>query len=197
VDDGSRDKTGDKAGEGGRGRGVTVLRHPRNLGKGAALRTGIARALADGARIVLTLDADGQHAPAELPRLLAPLARDEADLVLGARARTAVMPRGRRCTNWLSAALASRIGGQPIADAQTGFRAFSRAVAEAARPAGSGYDFETAFLLQVLAQGFRVRSVPVSTIYQGGRSHFRSWVDTWRVARVFARCGRRILLGAP
>src|SRR2546427_12034152 len=120
VDDGSRDKTGDKAGEGGRGRGVTVLRHPRNLGKGAALRTGIARALADGARIVLTLDADGQHAPAELPRLLAPLARDEADLVLGARARTAVMPRGRRCTNWLSAALASRIGGQPIADAQTG-----------------------------------------------------------------------------
>src|SRR2546422_8882816 len=175
VDDGSRDK----AGEGGRGRGVTVLRHPRNLGKGAALRTGIARALAEGARIVPTLDADGQHAPAELPRLLAPLARDEADLVLGARARTAVMPRGRRCTNWLSAALASRIGGQPIADAQTGFRAFSRAVAEAARPAGAGYDFETAFLLQVLAQGFRVRSVPVSTIYQGGRSHFRSWVDTW------------------
>ena len=197
VDDGSRDRTGDKAREGGGGRGVTVLAHPRNLGKGAALRTGIARALADGARIVLTLDADGQHAPAELSRLLAPLARDEADLVLGARARTAAMPRGRRCTNWLSAALASRIGGQPIADAQTGFRAFSRAVAEAARPAGSGYDFETAFLLQVLAQGFRVRSVPVSTIYQGGRSHFRSWVDTWRVARVFARCGRRILLGAP
>jgi len=189
VDDGSRDKTGEKAGGEGRGKGVTVLAHPRNLGKGAALRTGIARALADGARIVLTLDADGQHAPVELSRLLAPL--------LGARARTAAMPRGRRCTNWLSAALASRIGGQPIADAQTGFRAFSRAVAEAARPAGSGYDFETAFLLQALAQGFRVRSVPVATIYEGGRSHFRPWVDTWRVARVFARYGRRILLGAP
>jgi len=82
VDDGSRDKTGDKAGEGGRGRGVTVLRHPRNLGKGAALRTGIARALADGARIVLTLDADGQHAPAELPRLLAPLIHAVARAVL-------------------------------------------------------------------------------------------------------------------
>jgi glycosyltransferase involved in cell wall biosynthesis len=174
-----------------------VLTHPSNRGKGAALRTGIARALADGAAIVATLDADGQHAPAELPRLLAPLARDEADLVLGARARTAAMPRGRRCTNWLSAALASRIGGQPIADAQTGFRAFSRAVAEAARPAACGYDFETAFLLQALAQGFRVRSVPVATIYEGGPSHFRSWVDTWRVARVFARYGRRILLGAP
>jgi len=174
-----------------------VLTHPSNLGKGAALRTGIARALADGARIVVTLDADGQHAPAELPRLVAPLARDEADLVLGARARTAAMPRGRRCTNWLSAALASRIGGQPIADAQTGFRAFSRAVAQAARPAGSGYDFETAFLLQALARGFRVCSVPVATIYEGGRSHFRSWVDTWRLARVFAGYARRILLGAP
>src|SRR2546425_10515164 len=169
VDDGSRDKTGEEGG----GKGVAVLTPPSNLGKGAALRTGIARALADGARLVVPLDADGQHAPAELPRLLAPLARDEADLVLGARARTAAMPRGRRCTNWLSAALASRIGGQPIADAQTGFRAFSRAVAEAARPAWSGYDFETAFLLQALAQGFRVRSVPVATIYRGGRSHFR------------------------
>jgi len=191
VDDGSRDKT-----EEGRGKGVTVLTHPRNLGKGAALRTGIARALADGAGIVATLDADGQHAPAELPRLLAPLARGEADLVLGARARTAPMPRRRRCSNWLSAALASRIGGQPIADAQTGFRAFSRAVAQAAAPAGSRFDFETAFLLQALARGFRVRSVPVSTIYEGGRSHFRSWADSWRVARVFARYGRRILLGA-
>jgi len=193
VDDGSRDKTGEE----GRGKGVTVLRHPRNLGKGAALRTGIARALADGARMVVTLDADGQHAPAELPRLLAPLARDEADLVLGARARTAAMPWRRRCTNWLSAALASRIGGQPIVDAQTGFRAFSRAVAHAARPAGSRYDFETAFLLQALARGFRVRSVSVATIYDGRRSHFRSWADSWRLARVFACYGRRILLGAP
>src|SRR3989449_8836558 len=64
VDDGSRDKTGDKAGEGGRGRGVTVLAHPRNLGKGAALRTGIARALAEGGRVVGALDAVGPAAPA-------------------------------------------------------------------------------------------------------------------------------------
>src|SRR2546429_4645951 len=113
VDDGSRDTTGGKAGEEGRGKGVTVLAHPRNLGKGAALRTGIARALADGARVVVTLDADGQHAPAELPRLLAPLASDEADLVLGARARTAARPGRRRCTNWASAPLPSRPARRP------------------------------------------------------------------------------------
>src|SRR6266702_4132880 len=74
VDDGSRDGTG----EGGRGNGATVLVHPRNLGKGAALRTGIDRALADGAAIVVTLDADGQHPPEEIPRLVAPIAAGEA-----------------------------------------------------------------------------------------------------------------------
>src|SRR2546430_11866461 len=92
VDDGSRDTTGGKAGEEGRGKGVTVLAHPRNLGKGAALRTGIARALADGARVVVTLDADGQHAPAELPRLPAPPARNAAGPVLGAGARKHPIP---------------------------------------------------------------------------------------------------------
>src|SRR5438552_13474653 len=75
VDDGSRDKTGDKAGEGGRGKGVTVLAHPCNLGKGAALRTGIDRALADGDRVEVKLDADGQHVSAELLWLLASFAR--------------------------------------------------------------------------------------------------------------------------
>src|SRR2546430_11495815 len=119
VDDGSRDRTGDKAREGGGGRGVTVLAHPRNLGKGAALRTGIARALADGARIVLTLDADGQHAPAELSRLPPPLARDQADLALGAPAPTAATPRGRRFTHRLSPTHASRLRGQPIAHVPT------------------------------------------------------------------------------
>src|SRR5438128_10427844 len=99
VDDGS----GDETGRAGRDQGATVLVHPRNLGKGAALRTGIDRALADGAGVVVTLDADGQHPPEEIPRLLAPIARGEADVVLGARARSAAMPLGPRCTNWLSA----------------------------------------------------------------------------------------------
>jgi glycosyltransferase involved in cell wall biosynthesis len=197
VDDGSRDKTGDRAGDnaGKGGRGVTVLTHPRNLGKGAALGTGIERALADGAQIIVTLDADGQHPPNELPRLVAPLAAGDADFVLGARARSAAMPFGRRCTNWLSAALASRIGGQRIPDAQTGFRAFSRGLALAVRPAAPRYDFETVFLLEALRRGFRVRSVPVPTIYDWGRSHFRPWADTWRVARVFTRYGSRMLFG--
>ena len=83
-----------------------VLVHPRNRGKGAALATGIGAALEGGAGVIVTLDADGQHPPEEIPRLVAPVARGDADLVLGARARSGAMPWGRRCANWLSAALA-------------------------------------------------------------------------------------------
>ena len=192
VDDGSTDGTS----AAGRGQGATVLVHPRNRGKGAALATGLAAALEGGADAIITLDADGQHSPEEIPGLAAPVLVGEADLALGARARTGAMPWGRRCTNWLSAALASRIGGVAVPDAQSGFRALSRAVAQAVRPGEQGYDFETAFLLAALAQGFRVGFVPVSTVYEGRPSHFRHWADTWRQARVFTRYGRAIIFGA-
>ncbi|PYO97660.1 MAG: glycosyltransferase family 2 protein [Gemmatimonadetes bacterium] len=192
VDDGSTDGTRDA----GRQMGATLLVHPRNRGKGAALTTGIAAALERGSRVIITLDADGQHAPEEIPRLAAPVLSDEADLALGCRARTGAMPWGRRCTNWLSAALASRIGGVGVPDAQTGFRALSRRVAQAVRPEEQGYDFETAFLLAALVRGLRVRCVPVSTVYEGRPSHFRPWADTWRQARVFMRYGRAIIFGA-
>lgn len=191
VDDGSTDGTGD-----GGGMGVTVLRHATNRGKGAALATGIAAALAGGAEVIVTIDADGQHPPAEIPRLLAPIVAGQADLVLGARERTGAMPLGRRITNWLSARLATRIAGQGVRDAQTGFRAFTRILAERVRPAGDRYDYETAFLLAACDEGFRVRCVTIPTIYAGAESHFRSWTDTWRVARVFARYAKRILVGA-
>ena len=191
VDDGSTDGTGEE----GRGKGASVLTHPRNRGKGVALRTGIARACADGADVIVTLDADGQHPPEEIPRLVAPLAEGRADLVLGARRRDGVMPLSRRFTNWLSATLASRIAGQRLHDAQTGFRAFTRAAVERIKPAGDRYEYEANFLLDALRAGYRVASVEVPTIY-GPRSHFRSWTDTWRMARAFARHAGRIVVGA-
>jgi glycosyltransferase involved in cell wall biosynthesis len=182
VDDGSSDGTGEQ----GRGTGAVVVTHPRNRGKGVALRSGIARACEAGADVIVTLDADGQHPPGLIPRLLQPISDAQADLVLGARARSGAMPLGRRFTNWISAALASRIGGQDVRDAQTGFRAFTRAVAERLKPAGDRYEYEANFLLDALRAGFRVTSVEVPTVY-GARSHFRSWSDTWRMASAFAR----------
>ena len=184
VDDGSRDGTGEE----GRGMGATLVIHPRNRGKGFALRTGIAKACALGAAVIVTIDADGQHPPEEIPRLLQPIAEGRADLVLGARQRNHAMPLSRRFTNWLSASLASRIGGQQVRDAQTGFRAFTREVAERVQPAGDRYEFEANFLLDALRAGYRVDSVDVPTIYGVlARSHFRAWGDSWRMARAFAR----------
>lgn len=186
VDDGSTDDTSAIAA----GAGALVLRHERNAGKGAALATGIARALAEGAEAVLTLDADGQHPPGALPLVVAPLADGAVDLVLGARARGGPMPVPRRITNWLSATIASRIAGVPIPDAQTGLRAFTRRLATAVAPEiehYAGYDYEAAFLLAALRAGYGVRSVPIPTIYDGQPSHFRNVTDGWRVARVFVR----------
>lgn len=172
-----------------------VLIHERNLGKGAALRHGVAEAISLGASIIVTLDADGQHRPEEIPRLVRLIAEGRADLVLGARARDGTMPAARRLTNWLSARLATRIGGQRVPDAQTGFRAFTRDVAVRVRPRGDRYEYEANFLLDALRAGFRVASVEVPTIY-GARSHFRPWSDTWRMVRAFARHAGRILVGA-
>ncbi len=192
VDDGSRDATGVEAARAG----ATVCTHPGNRGKGAALATGIAVALGNGAAIIVTLDGDGQHPPEEISRLVAPVVCGEADLVLGARARTGAMPLGRRWTNWLSAVLASRLARDAVPDAQTGFRAMSRRAAKTIVPRERRYDYEAAFLLEALARGFRLRSVPVPTIYEGKPSHFRHWSDTWRLARVFTRYGRQIIFGA-
>jgi glycosyltransferase involved in cell wall biosynthesis len=191
VDDGSTDGTGEEARE----TGATLLTHPRNRGKGAALRDGIRAAIVRDAGLLVTIDADGQHPPEEIPRLLRPIEEGRADLVLGARKREHAMPISRRFTNWLSATLASRIGGQPLRDAQTGFRAFTRDVAERVRPAGDRYEYEANVLLDALRAGYRVVSVDVPTIY-GARSHFRAWGDTWRMARAFARHAGRIVAGA-
>lgn len=192
VDDGSTDGTSASA----TAAGVPVLRWAANRGKGAALAAGIARVLESGAGWIVTLDADGQHPPDAIPRLLAPVGAGEADLVLGARRRTAAMPLARRGTNWLSSVLVSRVAGHAVPDAQTGFRAFTRTVAERVRPTETRFDYEIAFLLGALAASFRVASVEVPTLYGGSRSHFRSLRDTWTVGRIFARHGARIVRGA-
>lgn len=176
VDDGSTDGTAVL----GQGAGATVLRHVENRGKGAALRTGIAASLSAGARIIATIDADGQHDVASLPRLLDAL--EGADIVVGARERGTNMPPHRRVTNRASSAAVSRITGQQIADAQSGFRVFTRAVAERVQPSGSGYEFETEFLVLAARAGFRVSSVPVPTIY-AAPSHFRLIRDGAAVIR--------------
>ena len=170
VDDGSRDETGAVA----RATCDRVLAFDRNQGKGAALRAGFDEALALGAEAVLSVDADGQHDPAEAPALVAALA--SADVALGVRRRGDEMPLARRLTNGLSAAAMSALAGTSLPDPQSGYRAFRRTVLERVEPLGVRYDYETDLLLRAATSGYRIASVPVRTIYGAG-SHFRSLED--------------------
>jgi glycosyltransferase involved in cell wall biosynthesis len=193
VDDGSDDATAAAAAAAG----AQVVRHPANAGKGRAIATGIAAALAAGAEVIVTLDADGQHPPEAVSLLVAPVAAGTCDLAVGARAREAGrMPAGRQLTNWLSSALLSRAVGFPVPDSQCGFRAMRRAVAASVRPAGARYEYETEFLFLAARRGFRIAAVTVPTVYDGERSHFRYGADTLAVAAVFLRHWRPILLGS-
>ena len=192
VDDGSRDGTAAAAAA----HGAVVVRLPANEGKGRALASGVRAAVERGASAVVTMDADGQHAAEWVPALLAPLTAGRADLVVGARRRGAgPMPWPRRLSNWLSSTLVSRALGLRVPDSQSGFRAFTRGVAESVRPLGARYEFETEFLFLAAHAGFRIADVPVPTVYGGAASHFRHGADTWRLSHVFLRHWRTIAFG--
>ena len=181
VDDGSRDGTSRESAA----HADDVVRFADNRGKGAALRAGLARALAADATHLLTIDADGQHDPARAPALLAAL--DDADVASGDRARgRSAMPMRRRVTNRLATAAVSRCAGRPVPDAQCGYRAMRATVAREVRAAGDRYEYETEFLILAGRAGFRIVGVPVPTIY-GAPSHFREFSDAMRVIRTIWR----------
>jgi glycosyltransferase involved in cell wall biosynthesis len=128
VDDGSSDDTAERARE----RGAVVLRHPFNLGYGAALQTGYKYALAAGADRVVQMDADGQHDPSLIPRLVDRVASGQCDLVIGSRFLEPggyQMQRLRRLGRGLFRGVA-RMLGLSITDPTSGFQAMNRAVLE-------------------------------------------------------------------
>jgi glycosyltransferase involved in cell wall biosynthesis len=177
IDDGSHDGTSAAA----EAAGAEISRFERNRGKGAALRAGIAAALACDAAAIVTLDADGQHDPAAAPALLAAL--DSADIAIGTRTRSGTaMPMRRRMTNSLASSAIAHLLGAPVADSQSGYRAFRRRVALEVHADGDRFEFETDFLIRAGRAGLRIVGVPVPTLY-GGRSHFRPLADSYRIVR--------------
>ncbi len=183
VDDGSRDDTAAVAGR----LADDVISHERNLGKGAALRSGFARALDAGCEVLVTIDADGQHSASAATTLVAAL--HDADLVIGTRARRGTtMPLHRRASNALSSAVVSALAGRRITDSQSGFRAMRAAVPGTVRAEGDRFDFETDLLVRAARAGFRIAEVAVPTVYEPDRlSHFRNVRDTMHVLLAMAR----------
>jgi polyprenyl-phospho-N-acetylgalactosaminyl synthase len=184
VDDGSTDDTAARAEEAG----ALVVRHPANLGKGAALKTGLQEARRQGANWAVTMDGDGQHRAEDIPGLLQCAAGTGAALVIGDRMGGAqAMPWVRRRVNhWLSRRL-SRRAGRALPDTQCGLRLLDLRVWETLRLETSHFEAESETLMALLAAGARVEFVPVQVVPGSGRSHIRPLVDVWRWWRWWRR----------
>jgi glycosyltransferase involved in cell wall biosynthesis len=190
VDDGSTDGTAEAAGAAG----ATVLRQVPNAGKGAALRTGFRHALDTGVEAVVTLDADGQHDPEEIPAFLDAFASRRPELIVGRRDFGA-MPTVRRWSNRLGGLALSAAIGRDVPDNQSGFRlvgrTLMRALLESDEP---GFEFEVEMIARCVALGLPIEWVPIRTIYAGEPSHIRPWRHFREFLRV-TRKARRIARG--
>ncbi|HEV8545423.1 MAG TPA: glycosyltransferase family 2 protein [Candidatus Limnocylindrales bacterium] len=192
IDDGSSDDTAAQA----RAAGATVIEQRPNQGKGAALRVGFRRALADSAEAVLTLDADGQHDPAEITAFLAAWeAEPRPDLVIGRRNFRA-MPPIRRLSNVLGGRAFSWAVGRPIPDNQSGYRLVSRRIMEATLASGEhGFEFEVEMITSCIRIGGTIAWVPIRTIYAGEPSHIRPIAHLRSFIRIVRKARRDV--GVP
>ena len=172
VDDGSADDTSGVA----RAAGARVVRLPFNLGAGVAAQTGYKLAVREGYGCVVQLDADGQHEPADIPKLLALIERGEADVAIGSRfldGATSYRPGAlRRVGMGLFGLLAWLLTGVRFSDVTSGFRAFSGDVVRFVATEWYPTDYADADVLITLRRaGFRLRDVPVRMYERaGGRS---------------------------
>ena len=190
VDDGSTDDTAAQA----EAAGATVLVQRPNAGKGAALRAGFRHALENGATAVVTLDADGQHDPAEIPAFLAAFEATGAELIIGRR-DFATMPVVRRLSNTLGGWVFSVAVGRTVPDNQSGYRLIGRRLMTALLDSTeSGFEFEVEMIARCIALGLPIADVPIRTIYAGEPSHIRPWAHFTSFLRV-SRNARRIVRG--
>ena len=181
VDDGSADATGARAAAAG----AEVVAHGVNRGKGAALQTGFEALAGGGVERVVTLDADGQHLPSEIPALLAASDGSPGAIVVGIRRKEGQpIAALNQFGNWIADGLLELIAGRALPDTQSGFRVYPVSQALALEVVGERYDFETEILLRAARRGIDIIGVPVAVYYppvDERVSHFRPWEDTLRI----------------
>ncbi|MEA2238807.1 MAG: hypothetical protein QOC81_3531 [Thermoanaerobaculia bacterium] len=186
VDDGSSDRTSDAASA----QGALVLRHPRRRGKGGAMKTGFAWALAHGFDGVIGVDADGQHLPSEIPKLLSCRAETGADMVIGGRSHlfTQMLPRRRRANRFSTWAIAM-LSGTAITDSQCGFRLYTAHLLRRLPLRAEGFDMDSEVIVRAGRAGLKLEMVPIEMGFVDGitTSHYRAVRDTLRIAATVLR----------
>nr|MBI4156377.1 glycosyltransferase family 2 protein [Candidatus Woesearchaeota archaeon] len=161
VDDHSRDNTYETA----KKAGAKAIRLISNMGAGFATRVGCDLAMKNRADIIITLDADGQHDPEEIPKLLKTLQEYNLDIVFGSRPRNENMPKIRRLGNWGLSFIAKILFNSKVKDTQTGYHAFTSKAYPMIRWSSSRYGVVTEFAVNVAKNGLRCKEVEVKTIY--------------------------------
>ena len=188
VDDGSTDDTAAVATLSG----ATVLSQRPNQGKGVALETGFLKAIAEGYAAVLTLDADGQHDLAEIPKFLQAYQEQEVDLIIGARDFSQIPPV-RRVANTLGRWSFSWAVGRPVQDNQSGYRLISRRLMEAMLASQEhGFQFEVEMIVVCDQKGYALDWVPIRTIYAGESSHIQPLQHVVEFTRMVLQTRKRI-----
>jgi glycosyltransferase involved in cell wall biosynthesis len=190
IDDGSIDETAGRA----RTAGAEVISHSSNQRKGAALKTGFSWAVRKGYEAVITMDADGQHDPADLEKFLNANRHRQADLIIGER-EFPRMPYPNRLTTPIGARMLSWALGTRVTDNQSGFRLLTRRLLEGMRLRSNGYEMEVEMIWEAIRLGMPIAWVPIRTIYFPDRqSGFRPVSDTllflrmvWRIRQERAR----------
>jgi glycosyltransferase involved in cell wall biosynthesis len=183
VDDGSADRTAATA----RRAGADVLRHPGNVGKGAAILDGLARLRERGFTHALTIDADGQHLPEEIPRLLDEHDAHPAAVVVGARRIESEVAAINRFGNRFADAWVWIATGVPLPDTQSGFRIYPIGRTLSLHPVGRRFDFETEVLIRAVRAGMDVRSVAVRVYYPPPDRRVSHYDRVWDTVRIIQR----------
>lgn len=182
VDDGSSDDTARVA----RAAGAAVLSHPKSLGNGAAVKSGARSASGD---VLVFLDGDGQHDPADIPRLLEKLS-DGYDMVVGARDAGSQASVGRGIANRFYNWLASYMTNQPIEDLTSGFRAArANCFREFLFLLPNGFSYPTTSTMAFFRAGYGVAYVPIRAAKRIGTSHLRIVKDGIRFLLIIFKIG--------
>lgn len=185
IDDGSSDQTAQRAREAG----AEVLVHAQNRGKGEAIKTGLEHWSAREVIWAILLDSDGQHLPEEIDRFIAAAASaTEPTFFVGNRMNdTARMPFVRRIVNRYMSSEISRVCGQIIPDTQCGFRMLHRQLIPEMLGGGHRFDYETEVLIIASRKGYRIESVPITTVYTDQVSKIHPVRDTIRFFKLMRR----------